>query len=395
MSIRDSLAAAKPEGQVNSAGLPSGWQPSVTYQPNGSAEVVTLGVGQPSEDDWKSEVEALGVAIPEGFTVRLVQVSHDPAAWVRYGQGEDAVTQAVTRRRWAVEPARPKADIDELLSAIGKRRPQPPSTDVDNGWAAVLALADWQIGKVAFGEGSDQTIQRIFDALDKFIAGVKRERKKRPISTILLPLLGDMCEGQVSQGGAVLVSSDLTMTEQIRIVRRVLLEHVKALAPLTERLVIPTAPGNHDEPNRILGGKPRGDDSFLVDVACQIGDALDLAGGYDHVEIVTPDIDDLTVTVEVAGTIVGCAHGHQIKRGQAHAWWAKQGHARHRIGAASLLLTGHYHHLRVEQDGERWWMQAPTTDPGSPWFQQKYGGGGSGTLTFYTRNNEWNGLEIL
>ena len=45
----------------------------------------------------------------------------------------------------------------------------------------------------------------------------------------------------------------------------------------------------------------------------QVADALHLAGGYDHVQFITPDVDDLTVTVEAAGTIIGCAHGHQFR----------------------------------------------------------------------------------
>ena len=395
VSISKRLAAAKPEGQVPIMGIPPGWQPSVTYQPNGVAEVVSLGVGQPGEEDWKRDVEALGVKIPDGWTVRLVQVSHDPAAWVRYGQGEDATTEAVTRRKWAVEPARGVVGIEELL--IGLKPPKRPKTESPGvPWAAVLALSDWQIGKVKRGAGSDQTIERIYDALDKFIQRLKVERRRKSVDTIVLALLGDMCEGQVSQNGAVMFGGDATMTEQIRIVRRVLLEHVKALAPLAENIIIPTAPGNHDEPNRLLGTRPRADDSFLVDVACQVGDALDLSGGFDHVKIVTPDVDDLSVTVEAAGSVIGCAHGHQIRKGQAHSWWAKQGHSRHRIGAASILLTGHYHHFRAEQEGDRIWLQAPTVDPGSPEYDNRYGGRAAyGTLSFFTQNNAWTGLEIL
>jgi hypothetical protein len=395
MSLADELAAM-PTGQATpAANLPAGWTPSVTYAPGGGADVVTLGLGQPGED-WRSDVEALGVAIPDGYRVRLVEVRHDPSAWVRHAQGEDATTESVTRRRYVVEPAlvSPRDTTDELLAAIGKPRAKAAATAGE--WAYVHALADMQIGKAAYGEGTEQTCARVLNALDRSVARLKAERKRRPVGTVVLAMLGDLCEGSASIGGAVLLQSDLGVTEQVRVVRRLLLEHVKAFAPLVDRLVIPTAPGNHDQPHRFGGIAPRAHDSWAVDVACQVADALAMAEGYDHVEVVCPDVDDLTVTIEAAGTVIGLAHGHQIKRGDGHGWWAKQGHARARIGSADLLLTGHYHHFRAETDGRRSWIQAPTVDPGSPWYDQRNGGRtAGGTLTLMTSGGAWSSLEIL
>ena len=396
MNLED-LAAASPDGQIAPASLPAGWAPSVVYDPSGRAEVVTLGVGQPGDEStWTDEVRALGVDVPPGWSARLVEVRHDPRAWVRHHQGEKATTEPVTRRRYVIEPAGGSLDIDELVAAIGAKRPKPEPITGD-GWAYVHAIADWQVGKTAYDQGSEQTVNRILGGLDASVARLKREAKRRPISTIVLASLGDLCEGAASQNGGVLLASDLGVTEQLRVVRRLLLEHVKRLAPLTERLVVPTAPGNHDEPHRVMGMKPRAQDSYAVEASMQVADALNLAGGYDHVQFVTPDPDDLTVTVEAGGTILGCAHGHQFRNPeQAHGWWAKQGHARHRIGQAHILLTGHFHHLRVVDDSGRVHIQAPTVDPGSPWFDQRNGGGPqAGVLTFLTRDGAWTGLEIL
>jgi predicted phosphodiesterase len=400
MSLSDEFAKytatnSAPQAQVS--GLPSGWTPSVNYDGSGRAEVVTLGTGQPGEEStWADEVRAFGVDVPPGWSVRLVAVTTDPGAWVRHAQGEDAVTEAITRRKYVVEPARKVADIDELIAAIGKRRPAAPAP-VEDGWAYVHAVADWQIGKIAYGEGSEQSVGRILDALDQSVARIKRERKRRPVSTIVIAGLGDLCEGVTAAKGAIALQSDLGLTEQLRVVRRLLLEHVKQLAPLAERVIVGSAPGNHDEPHRLLGAKPRADDSFAVDAAIQVGDALALAGGYEHVEIVTPDIDDLTITVQAAGTIIGLAHGHQMRVGKAHEWWAKMGHSGHRIGAAHILLTGHYHHLRMHEEAGRLHLQAPSTDNGSPHFSHANGGGAGhgGVVTFYTREGTWTGLELL
>ncbi|MEN6400974.1 MAG: hypothetical protein ABFD94_03440 [Armatimonadia bacterium] len=393
----EELAAAAPDGQVPNASLPSGWAPSVAYDASGRAEVVVLGTGQPGDEStWADEVRALGVEIEPGWSVRLAEIRHDPRAWVRHAQGEKAVTESVTRRRYVVEPARPSSvDVDELVAAIGKKRPTPKPVTGD-AWAFVHCVADWQVGKVAYGQGTEQTIQRILDGLEASVARIKREAKRRPIRTIVLASLGDLCEGVASQNGGVLLSSDLGVTEQLRVVRRLLLEHVKAFAPLAEQLLIPTAPGNHDEPHRVLGMKPKATDSFAVEASMQVADALHLAGGYDHVQIITPDVDDLTVTIEAEGTVIGCAHGHQFRGpDKAHDWWAKMGHARHRIGQAHILLSGHFHHLRVIDDSSRVAITAPTVDPGSPWWEHRGNGiSQHGVLTFLTRDGQWTGLEV-
>ena len=400
MSLSDELSkftSTNSAPQALGASLPPSWQPSVTYDATGRAEVVVLGSGQPGEEStWADEVNSLGVDIPPGWSVRLTEIRHDPAAWVRHGQGEDATTEAVTRRKYVVEPVRKLADIDELIAAIGKKRPAKPS-QVQDGWAYVHAIADWQIGKTGYGLGSQDSVGRILDALDKSLQRIKLENKRRPIGTIVIAALGDLCEGVTSQRGSVALSSDLGLTEQLRVVRRLLLEHVKAFAPLADRIILASAPGNHDEPHRLMGGRARADDSFAVDAAVQVADALQLAGGFDHVETVTPDIDDLTITIDAAGTIIGLAHGHQMRVGKAHDWWAKMGHGGHRIGQAHMLLTGHYHHLRMHEESQRLHIQCPTTDPGSPWFDQKNGGaaGNGGVVTLLTKEGTWTGLEIL
>lgn len=398
MNLED-LAAASPGGQVDPGySLPAGWSPSVQYDATGRAEVVVLGAGQPGDEStWTDEVRALGVDVPPGWRCRLLAVSHDPRAWVRHAQGEDAVTEPVTRRKYVVEPERGAGlNVDELVAAIGKKRPQPLSRTGET-WAYVHAIADWQIGKEAYGQGTEQTVNRILDGLEASVARIKRENKRRPIGTIVLASLGDLCEGIVAQGGGVALSSDLGLTEQLRVIRRLLLEHVKALAPLAEHLVVPTAPGNHDQAYRLMGMSAAATDSFAVDAAMQVADALHLAGGYDHVTFITPDVDDLTVTIEAEGTVIGMAHGHQFRGpDKAHDWWAKMGHARHRIGQAHILLSGHFHHLRVTEQSSRVAIGAPTVDPGSPWWDQKHGGNDqAGVLTLLTRDGHWTGLEIL
>ncbi|MDV6291275.1 hypothetical protein R2F25_38335 [Streptomyces sp. UP1A-1] len=100
---------------------PRGWESGVRYEPGGTMVVTTPPAEtQPGgEEDWRARVEEMGLEIPDGFRVRLVEAKHDPAAWHRDKQGDDAVTRAVWRCRYVIEPAAPA-----WLSARRRRRPR-------------------------------------------------------------------------------------------------------------------------------------------------------------------------------------------------------------------------------------------------------------------------------
>ena len=93
-----------------------------------------------------------------------------------------------------------------------------------------------------------------------------------------------------------------------------------------------------------------------------------------------PPMYDEAVTLDVRGTILGMVHGNQYGPGGGSKYWAAQQHGGQPIGAADILLTGHYHHLRIEPTGRnphtgrsKWWLQAPTVDNGSDWFRNLAG----------------------
>jgi hypothetical protein len=66
------------------------------------------------------------------------------------------------------------------------------------------------------------------------------------------------------------------------------------------------------------------------------------------------------------------------------------------IGDATLLLTGHFHHLKVEQTGAKTWIQAPSLDGGSTWFENSAGQAApAGMLTLVVGNGVWDDIKIL
>jgi predicted phosphodiesterase len=181
--------------------------------------------------------------------------------------------------------------------------------------------------------------------------------------------MGDCIEGIVSQGGRITGRLDLALTSQIRLGRRVLFEWVKKFAPLTDRLIIPVVPGNHDESTRQVLTDPT--DSFQIDIVSQVLDMCRENPALQHVEARFPEADSSTLAVEIAGTLLGFAHGHQTRT--TVKWWEGQALGDTPVGNADILITGHYHTLKIENVGKRLWIQIPALDGGSAWFRDRRG----------------------
>jgi predicted phosphodiesterase len=297
---------------------------------------------------------------------------------MRHGQGLDAVTEQVTRRKWVIEPApaaREPVDISELIAAIGKRRPtvKEPAT---GGVTAVLGIADLQLGESDRGAGNvstDDTLAALFTAFDEATERLKRDVRRGHVTEIVAVFLGDCVQGFLSQHGTLTWRTDLTVTEMLRVYRRVALELVTRLANLGLPLQVVAVGGNHGEATR--NPQTRYDDNHDVEAVIAVADTLAAVGGYEHVTFTFPAPDDDMVTVALQdGTVLTCLHGHQWT-GPASAaakWWAGQalGRTRH---TGDILLSGHRHHLYVEDIGGRWAVTAPAMVGLSAWWTRKTG----------------------
>jgi predicted phosphodiesterase len=383
---------------------PRGWEPGVKYDPSGAMTVTTPTVEPLTGDEaaWKGMVEALGLEVPEGWRVRLVEAKYDPAAWHRDTPGDDAVTRPVWRYRFAVEQdlaAAATRDIDDLVARVkasrGKARVAAEAPA--DARAFVVAVGDTQIGK-GDGDGAEGTVGRVLASIDAQAARLRELRKLgRPIGPVYLLWLGDCVEGFVSQGGGNAWRTPMTLTEQVRVVRRLMLHQVETFRGLTDQLVLASVPGNHDEAVRFGKGITRYDDSWAVEAAVQVGDALAVnPAAYGHVSIAVPGKDELTLTLDIAGTTVGLAHGHQMRTGKAAEWWAQQAHGLQPIGDATLLMIAHLHHLRVEQGGAKTVIQVPSYESESTWWRHRAGQvAPTGAVTMTVGGGGWDDLRIV
>ena len=394
MSLDEDLNnLAKPGDQPDGITKPptkqlAGWEAGIRYEANG----ITINTG-PLEEKPHNWDELLKVW-------NLDPATHEVIEPVQY-RAWDAPIAGGTHRlyyyRASVRQRRVQGNnLEDLLERIDKfKNPDPASATVDE--AFVIAWSDSQIGKPD-GDGTSGTIQRILSKTGSVVDRLKDLKRKKIIPPVIYLIVGGDCiEGTQTQGGRLVGRLDATLTEQVRIFRRLLLKQIQMILPYSERIIVLVVPGNHDEALRVGGQMAsRTDDSWAIEGASAVADALDLAG-IDSVSFVFPKRDELTVTVDVQGTIVGVSHGHQAKSPDGMIkWWQGQSFGNYPIGNADLLFTGHFHHLRIQQATKgKTWIQLPATDGGSEWFSSRTGmEAPASILSLFVGGGGWNRLEL-
>lgn len=383
----DDLAAVGNTGKHAEA-APRGWEPGIRYEPDGS-RVVTSGP-IPESDSAEESLQAMGIEIPNGFRARLVEVRHDPAAWTRAAQGEDAVTAPIVRCRWVIEPSLRSIDVEDLLKRAKQKKKDTPAFGSE---LFVFLAGDLQLGKPD-GDGTEGTVKRFYESLERSVDRYKKLRKAGKADPVLLAWVGDCIEGTTSQGGNLVGRLELTITEQVRVYRRLLLDQVQAFSDLTDLLEVAVIGGNHDEALRV-GNQMAStyDDSWAVEGAAQVADVMKAAGR--DITWYLPGRDQLHLTLDSHGTRIGLLHGHQTK-GKMQNWLANKALSRDPIGQADIVLSGHYHYLRLEQFSDVTWIQTGSMDGGSAWFSHKGGvEAPPAAVTFVTADRRWHSLEIV
>lgn len=246
----------------------------------------------------------------------------------------------------------------------------PISKDTPNFQGTLVVPAgDLQLGKQD-GGGTRATIDRFARIINKMA-----EEYYYGVENLVLPWLGDCIEGSVSQGGRNISNLDVTPAEQVRIYRRLMMHQIAVLAPLGRRVLVPVVPGNHDETTRVQNLGPR--DSWAIEGAVAVQDWMQGRPEYAHVTFLFPDRTEPDLTVDIGGVTVTFMHGHGTGKSNPNSildWWRKQSHGRQLAGEADLLVSAHWHHLRVEATGgNRTWIQIPALDGGSDWFRHHTG----------------------
>ncbi|MFD6636799.1 hypothetical protein ACFWDN_13390 [Micromonospora chalcea] len=329
----------------------------------------------------------------------------DPAEWMVTGyrtsewtmpSGETGVSRRFTYVHAPTPAQSDRPDLDELLARVNLHEPVASRPEGDHGF--LVLLGDMQFGKID-GDGVEGTLRRTLGCLDRAADRLLMYSEQFPIGHVHLGWLGDHIEGFVSQGGANVWRTPLTLNEQIRLTRRTMLYALELFAPLADRVSMAAVPGNHGEAVRFAGkGVTRYDDSHDTESLIAVADAARLnPGAFGHVEFYVPETDELTVVTEVAGTVVAHAHGHQWRPGKHFEWWRGQAFNRESaMHQADLLVAGHLHHEFIDTDGPRTFIQPPSMESESTWWKHAKGTvGAPGLIVAVTKDGETNIKEVV
>jgi len=114
-----------------------------------------------------------------------------------------------------------------------------------------------------------------------------------------------------------------------------------------------------------------------------------------------PDEEGFVIDVFDDGYhLLGAVHGHQTSRPKMiPKWWQDQAFGNNWAAAASILLTGHYHHTcllemgTAHNGGPRWWLQTSTSDNGSDWYARRTGEVSNNAITCFelSASTPWQG----
>ena len=367
------------------------WTPGVTWMGD-EGTITTPPVEGESHPDWSGVLRMWGLD-PEHFAVV------EPVLFNVWGD-----TLGILNRQWKGKVVRKgrqeTADIDALIQEIKKHKPR-ERKEIEGGASLVVCASDWQVGK-RDGDGLKGLVGRWLQAVDDVELRLKELKKLgRPIDSITVLCLGDLVEGCDGHYDIQTFTVELDRRDQVKIARRLLRDALIRWSKVVPSITVAAIGGNHGENRKngkaftTLGDN---DDVALVESVAEIFQANPEA--YGHIKFAIPT-DELSLTLEVHGKIIGITHGHLARSGagteaKLRRWIADQTLGRQRIGDCDILVTGHYHSFKLADWGGVKWIQAPALDGGSVWWRQSTGEiADVGVLTFLVSSQGVSDIQLL
>ena len=322
--------------------------------------------------------------IEQGFDPALYEVVGNPrtSRWQKY-DGDWLTSYRFNFRR---------ISNDQDLTLIWKTAKQGISKSKEKSLpgdkALVVMLADFQLGKYDARGGLQEQLERIFDAFNKLTITVAKGK----YSEVVLSDMGDIVEGFYNKANLQQTySNQISQMQQVDLAITLIWDLVKRVARYAT-VTYATVASNHCQFR--LGGQQVGSpglDDWGVMIAKQIkrlSDETSLG-----VKVLIPNPNDESLAYDVFDDqfhVLGLWHGHQSNRPESvPSWWEKQAFGQQPVAAATIGLTGHFHHLRVQElgqasnGGSRYWIQGKTMDNGSSWYRLNSGSDSAPGITCF------------
>jgi hypothetical protein len=350
---------------------PKDFRPGLEFDGN---EGTAITEGLPDAPNFDEFLEERGYSADEYEVVGTPRTSQ----WQRW-DGE-----WLTSYRFHFRKKLTDFDLPTLYAEAKRTKLRTPAKRKKSGKAFVICPADYQIGKGGSRGGHLESIQRIHASYER----IEQHLKANAYDQIVIMDMGDVIEGVSNKADMdQLVTNTLSPMQQSDLAAALLWDLLKIAskyAPITYGSVA----SNHCQfrVNRAPVGRPGIDDWGVVILQQLRRLATEVGLPVERWLIPQPHDEGFAFDVFEDGShIMGAIHGHQVGRPDSFpGFWAKSVFHSSYLAAATLMITGHFHHHRCEQisgtEGrERWWLQASTSDNGSDWYTRMNGAGGDST----------------
>ncbi len=338
-------------------------------------------------DGNKGEATTPYLKTGKDWTDWLIEAGYDPEHYEVIGNPRTSKWQQredgewLTSYRFTFRLKNGDAIDLPLLYAEAKKavKNKPKTLQVQKTDKALVVLwSDLQVGKVDHRGGTPQLIQRVEETRERLLALIKKEKPEK----VLFCDVGDTIENFINAADTHQVySNDLSIMQQVDLATTLAWETLKAIAQHVPEIVYLTVGSNHCQ-FRINKQKiGSGTDDWGVHIGRTLARLSQEVGL--PIKFLEPQPHDESLAFDVFGDqfhVLGLWHGHQSPRpDQVPTWWRQQAFGAQPVAAATIGVSGHFHHLRILELGStprgtsRFWVQASTLDNGSDWWRKQSG----------------------
>ena len=309
-----------------------------------------------------------------GFNPDEIEIVGTPrtSRWQRY-DGE-----WLTAYRFQFRKKTAGIDLPLLLREASKKVKLPKPLSKVSDKALVVLWSDLQVGKVDYRGNSQSLIERVALMQARLQELIKREKPAK----VIFCDTGDTVENFGNAADlSQLQSNDLSIMEQVDLATTFAWQTLRSIYQLVPDITYLSVGSNHCQwrVNKQVVGKPSDDwGIFIGRQLARLAKEANL-----NIKFIEPQPHDESLAYDVFGDgfhILGVVHGHQAKRPDMMAtWWRGQAFGRQPVADASILVHGHWHHLRVTEMGStprgtsRFLVMAATLDNGSGWWRKVTG----------------------
>tara|TARA_Y100000813_G_scaffold69299_2_gene49113 strand:- start:29 stop:1198 length:1170 start_codon:yes stop_codon:yes gene_type:complete len=375
----------------------SGWQPGLEVnEQTGLGEITHVG----TDPDYRNKLDS--ILLDWGFDPKHYEIEGSVRASSWNVQLKGGNTETFYAFKGIVKKKKP--GHDKYFQALFKQaKKKPPMTKkFDAGDTAFMwFMSDWQLGKKDYGV--ENTIKRYDRALQDGVNKIKDLRRLGvKIDEIYMVGMGDITEGcsphyYESQPHSV----SLSLIEQYALARSMIMKTIDTFLPHAPKLVLCGVPGNHGEMTRTSKGQVAStrldnSDTMHLQICKEIMSAN--PDRYAKVEVNIPE--GFHQTLIIKGKKVSFTHGHMTggsgnPENKIENWWKGQMYGWLPAGDAEILVTAHYHHLRMKQQGDRTWFQCPSIDASIDFTERTGLWSHPGVLTFTINDKGWDNYYPL